>query len=110
MLFSTQCHCVQVCGLPQCSDFNLMLYVVLPAAVALVMVAVILGLCCLRQTHKKPLSVVAVKKLLIPVNKTIHTYKQWEYNISTSAVLSYKMLLNVTVFRCAACSITPTST
>ena len=59
MLFSTQCHCVQVCGLPQCSDFNLMLYVVLPAAVALVMVAVILGLCCLRQTHKKPLSVAA---------------------------------------------------
>ena len=47
----------QVCGLPQCSDFNLWLYVVLPAAVALVMVAVILGICCLRQTNKKPLSV-----------------------------------------------------
>ena len=48
-----------MCGLPQCSDFNVMLYVVLPAAVALVMVAVILGVCCLRQTHKKPLSVAA---------------------------------------------------
>ena len=45
--------------MPQCSDFNVMLYVVLPAAVALVMVAVILGVCCLRQTHKKPLSVAA---------------------------------------------------
>lgn len=50
---------VQVCGLPQCSDFSVMLYVVLPAAVALVMVAVLLGVCCLRQTHKKPLSVAA---------------------------------------------------
>ena len=49
---------VQVCGLPQCSDFNLWLYVVLPAAVALVLVAVILAVCCLRQSsHKKPLSV-----------------------------------------------------
>ena len=45
-----------MCGLLHYSDFNLMLYVVLPA---LVMVAVILGLCCLRQTHKKPLSVAA---------------------------------------------------
>ena len=50
---------LQVCGLPQCSDFSVMLYVVLPAAVALVMVAVLLGVCCLRQTHKKPLSVAA---------------------------------------------------
>ena len=67
MFLSIKCHIlliyylhsfphVQVCGLPQCSDFNVMLYVVLPAAVALVMVAVILGVCCLRQTHKKPLS------------------------------------------------------
>ena len=70
MFLSIKCHIlliyyphelprVQVCGLPQCSDFNVMLYVVLPAAVALVMVAVILGVCCLRQTHKKPLSVAA---------------------------------------------------
>lgn len=55
----TQVSRVQVCGLPQCSDFSVMLYVVLPAAVALVMVAVLLGVCCLRQTHKKPLSVAA---------------------------------------------------
>ena len=48
---------LQVCGLPQCSDFNIWLYVVLPASVALVMVAVILAICCMRQGHKKPLSV-----------------------------------------------------
>ena len=49
----------QVCGIAQCSDFNIWLYVVLPAAVALVSVAVILAVCCLRSGHKKPLSVTA---------------------------------------------------
>ena len=48
----------QVCGIPHCSDFNIWLYVVLPAAVALVLVAVIVAICCLRHAgHKKPLSV-----------------------------------------------------
>ena len=49
---------LQVCGIPHCSDFNIWLYVVLPAAVALVLVAVIVAICCLRHAgHKKPLSV-----------------------------------------------------
>ena len=60
ILFSNNTETIvvlQVCGLPQCSDFNIWLYVVLPASVALVMVAVILAICCMRQGHKKPLSV-----------------------------------------------------
>merc|ERR1719266_1465100 len=43
----------QVCGIPECSSFNLWLYVVVPAAVALVLVVLIIGLCCMRQTRKK---------------------------------------------------------
>ena len=57
VLYLISLHC-QVCGIPHCSDFNIWLYVVLPAAVALVLVAVIVAICCLRQAgHKKPLSV-----------------------------------------------------
>ena len=57
VLYFISLHC-QVCGIPHCSDFNIWLYVVLPAAVALVLVAVIVAICCLRQAgHKKPLSV-----------------------------------------------------
>ena len=50
---------LQVCGIPRCSEFNLWLYVVLPAAVALVAVAVIVAVCCLQRGSKKPLSVAA---------------------------------------------------
>ena len=46
----------QTCGIPSCSEFSIWLYVVLPASVALVLTAVTLGLCCVRQANKKPLS------------------------------------------------------
>ena len=48
---------LQICGIAQCSDFNIWLYVVLPAAVALVSVAVLLAVCCFTSSSKKPLSV-----------------------------------------------------
>jgi len=73
----------QVCGIPQCSDFNIWLYVVLPAAVALVLVAVIVAICCMRQTHKKPLSVTtsSPRSFINPsAAASQHNYSEMEMN------------------------------
>ena len=72
------------CGLPQCSSFSLWLYVVLPASIALVIVAVVLAACCLRKTTKKsPLSVVSgsPRSFCNPTgNSSNHNYSEMEMN------------------------------
>ena len=73
----------QVCGIPECSSFNLWLYVVVPAAVALVLVVLIIGLCCMRQTRKKPLSVTgsSPRSFVNPSTTTSqHNYSEMEMN------------------------------
>lgn len=75
----------EVCGIPQCSSFNLWLYVVVPAAVALVFVAVIICVCCMvRQIgRKKPLSVTASspRSFINPSSAASqHNYSEMEMN------------------------------
>ncbi len=50
----------EVCGIPRCTNFNLWLYVVVPVSGAVVLVAIILFLICVRRRHKKPLSTLSV--------------------------------------------------
>ena len=56
---------------------------VLPAAVALVLVAVIVAICCMRQTHKKPLSVTtsSPRSFINPsAAASQHNYSEMEMN------------------------------
>jgi receptor tyrosine kinase-like orphan receptor 1 len=40
------------CGIPRCNNFNLYLYVVIPAVVAVALVSLCIGLCCMRKKTK----------------------------------------------------------
>ena len=72
------------CGLPQCSSFSLWLYVVLPASIALVIVAVVLAACCLRKTtNNSPLSEVSGSPRSFgnpPGNSSNHNDSEMEMN------------------------------
>jgi hypothetical protein len=73
----------EACGIAQCSTFSLWLYVVLPASVALVIVAVVLAACCLRKTTKKsPLSVVSgsPRSFCNPTGNSSSHYSEMEMN------------------------------
>ena len=73
---------LQICGIAQCSDFNIWLYVVLPAAVALVSVAVLLAVCCFRSGNKKPLSVAtsSPRSFINPSSGSTHNHSEMEMN------------------------------
>ena len=40
------------CGIPKCNNFNLYLYIVIPAVVAVALVSLCIGLCCMRRKTK----------------------------------------------------------
>ena len=42
----------EVCGVQRCSNFNLYLYVAVPAVIALAILGLCIGLCCMRQNRK----------------------------------------------------------
>ena len=42
----------QACGIPKCNNFNLYLYIVIPAVVAVALFSLCIGLCCMRRKTK----------------------------------------------------------
>ena len=78
----------EVCGIPQCSGFNIWLYVVVPVVGAVILVTITLVLCCLRRRHKKPMSSLSTAlsvsagspRSLVTAPSSTHNYSEMEMN------------------------------